>query len=81
MEQFAITELETNETVIAIGTRGVNLTLGKAYKVKAGLEKGVFPNSPYVTVVEDTGVLAGYHASRFIKESMWGNWQEVYNPL
>ena len=81
MEQFAITELETNETVIAVGTRGVNLTLGKAYEVKWGLEEGIFPNSPYVTVVQDTGVLASYRASRFIKESMWRNWQEVYNPL
>lgn len=81
MEQFTIVELEEHETVIAVGTRKVNLTLGKAYKVKNGLEKGIFPNSPYVTVVNDEGDEVIYHASRFIKVSAWDKWQDVYNPL
>ena len=52
--------------LIAVGTRGLtNLTLNKVYIALYGAEPGIFPNSPYVSVIDDAGKQYSCHLSRF----------------
>ena len=52
--------------IIVVGTRGLtNLTRGKEYAALDGIEEGIFPNRPYVTVIDDEGKAYACPASRF----------------
>ena len=52
--------------IIAVGTRGLtNLTNGREYTALNGIEPGILPSRPYVTVVDDEGKVYSCHASRF----------------
>lgn len=41
------------------------LTTGKVYYPVYGLEDGIFPSRPFVTVEADNGKIVSCHASRF----------------
>jgi hypothetical protein len=60
--------VEAGEEVICTGARGVRiLTNGKRYTAINGLEEGIFPDRPYITVITDNGMEGSYHAARFRK--------------
>ena len=60
--------LEAGEEIICIdGEDRRFLTNGKRYRAVNGLQEGIFPNQPYVTVIADHGAQEVYHASRFRK--------------
>lgn len=53
--------------VKAVGTRGLtNLTYGKEYELLHGIEPGMVPTRPFVTVIDDNGKEFHCHASRFM---------------
>lgn len=56
---------KTGDIIKAYGTRGVNLTYGKEYRCLYGTEKGIFPDRPFVSVINDLGQECAYHQSRF----------------
>lgn len=60
--------LEAGEEIICIGGEDRwFLTNGKRYRAVNGLQEGMFPTQPYVTVIADHGKEVVYHASRFKK--------------
>lgn len=84
MDKMTITHLEPDEVIVAIGTRDIGnyLTYGKGYIALNGLEKGIFLNRPYVTIILDNGKPFTCHASRFVKASLFHEWESLYrNPL
>lgn len=80
MDNYLITQLEPNEKVIAIGTETTNgnLTKFKEYKAIRGLEKGIFENRPFITVIGEYGKPFSCHASRFIKPELLEKWKFTY---
>lgn len=54
------------QDIVCIGSRDIaKLTRGKIYKSLNGIERGVLPSSPFVTVINDEGQPYTCHASRF----------------
>lgn len=54
------------ETLLCIGGRDLyELTTDKHYLVHKDEEEGIFPNRPYVTVIDNYGKPLVCHASRF----------------
>lgn len=62
--------LKAGDVVVCTGNRGVEheLTNGKEYIAIHGLEPGLLPYRPLITVIEDGGDRAVYHAHRFKKK-------------
>lgn len=58
---------KAGQMITAQGTRGTSLTRGKQYECINGTEEGIFPSSPYVTVIDDNGNQYSCHQSRFEK--------------
>jgi len=59
--------VKEGQEILCIGARNIenNLTNGKTYVALNGLEAGIFPDRPYVTVIGDNGTEYSCHASRF----------------
>lgn len=54
------------QDIVCLGTRGTpTLTRGKIYHSLFGLERGILPGSPFVTVIDDEGKRYSCHAARF----------------
>lgn len=63
------TELPVGEPLVAVGTRTSDghLVYGKIYCALKGLEAGIFPDRPFITVIGEDGKTFSCHAIRFIK--------------
>lgn len=62
------TDLPAGTPIVARATRGMEhyLTEGKTYIAINGLEDGIFPDRPFVSVIDDNGERIDTHASRFV---------------
>ena len=61
-------EIEPDTTVKCRNPTGYNITEGKLYIALYGLEAGIFEDRPLITFLDDKGVPARAHASRFAIE-------------